>query len=377
MQIAALVIATIIPLLALFLIYRLDLYKTGTYRAIIICFVAGAVAFWLASMTNRMLLTRGWVSREDIIRYVAPLIEEILKGLILFYFVRKANFTYFVEGAIYGFAVGISFAVLENYQYVLAAQNAGFSVAVSRVLSTNLIHASTCGILGISLGLARFQKKVINQVLLNLGGVVVAILLHGAYNNMVSRVTSGILLIFAVASGMAAATVIIIAMRAGLKQEKKFIEEQLGDPDRVTQSEVNAIKRLDKAHDLMKPIVEKFGSKKAGQIEKFLILQARMGILRESLNRFNDEKMKQGVLLQIEKLGKEMNELRRQVGSYAMLYLRHTVLTGSSPLWNRLEAIIQAQTATRVKDNTPSVWDKLKQKQETMQKQTNKPDEES
>lgn len=363
MQIIALLIASIIPLLALFLIYKLDLYKTGDFRSILICFLAGVVGFWVASLANRTTINLGWLSRMSVICFSAPILEEICKGLVLLYFVRRPNFTYFVEGAIYGFAAGIGFAIFENFQYVLAAQGAGLSVAIARVLSTNLIHATTCGLLGIALGLARFQRG--NRVaLVGLAGLCVAMLLHIGYNNLVTRVSSGLLLIYAVICGLGGAGIIALAIRRGLKEEKTWIEEKLGMADRVTGEEAAAVQRISSVHDVLKPLAQRFGDQKVAQIERFLIVQARLGILRKSLDKLDDERMKKSVKEQMDKLFIEMDAARRDVGSYAMLYLRYTFLEDAGPLWGHLEDAIQERAAARPTTGGANVWATLKTRQD-------------
>jgi RsiW-degrading membrane proteinase PrsW (M82 family) len=364
MQIPAFVIAAVIPLLALYIIYRLDLYKTGEPRAIWMCLMAGVVAFWTASLINRTTISQGWLARMDVVRYSAPMIEEILKGLLLWYLVSRPKFTYFVEGAVYGFAAGMGFAIFENFQYIASAGGAGFAVAASRVISTNLIHATTCGILGIALGAARF-KRSFGKIQISIAGLLVAILLHVGFNNLVTRVNSGLLLVYAASCGLAGAGLIALLIQRGLKEEKIWIEEKLGMLDRVTSGEAAIVQRLEKVHELLKPLAERFGNKKAAQIEHFLIIQARMGILRKSLDKLSDERMKRSVEDQINRLRAEMDEARRQVGSYAMLYLRHTIPENASPLWGRLEALIQERAAApRPTGGGMNVWETLKLRQE-------------
>lgn len=363
MQIVALLIASLIPLLALYLIYKLDLYKTGNFRSILICFLAGVVGFWAASMINRTTISLGWLPRTSVVRYSAPVLEEICKGLVLLYLVRRPNFTYFVEGAIYGFAAGIGFAIFENYQYILAANNAGLSVAVGRVLSTNLIHATTCGLLGIALGLARFQRGY-RVAMFSLAGLILAMLLHVGFNNLVTRVNSGLLLVYAAACGLGGAGVIALAIRRGLKEEKSWIEETLGMNDRVTSYEANAVQSMKNVHEILKPLAQRFGDKKAAQIERFLVIQARLGILRKSLEKLNDERMKRSVEEQMAKLRLEMDAARREVGSYAMLYLRHTFLESASPLWGRLETAIQEKAAARPASGGIDLYANLRKRQD-------------
>ena len=367
MQILAFVIAFVIPLLSLYLIYKLDLYKTGEFRMVLTCFISGAVAFWMASLINSTTYSRGWVDRMDIIRYSAPIVEEILKGLLLWFLVRRPKFTYFVEGAIYGFAAGVGFAIFENYQYILGAGGAGFGVAISRVISTNLMHATTTSLLGIALGYARFERLP-RLVLVSLAGMLAAILVHMGFNNLVTRVTSGLLLVYAAACGLAGASLIAFIIQRGLKEEKAWIEEKLGMADRVTRGEAAVVQRIEKMDEILEPLAERFGEKKAAQIERFLITQARLGILRKSLDKLSDERMKRSVDEQMNKLRLEMDVARRDVGSYAMLYLRHTFPEDSSPLWGRLESAIQERAAARPASGGVNLWANLKSRQEEQKK---------
>lgn len=367
MQILALVIASLIPLLSLYLIYQLDLYKTGEFRAILVSFISGALAFWAASLINRAIYDQNLVETINIIRYSAPLVEEILKGLLLWYLVRRPKFTYFVEGAVYGFAAGVGFAIFENYEYILAATDTGFGVAISRVISTNLMHATTTALLGIALGYAR-SERLPRLILVSLAGLMTAILVHMGFNNLVTRVTSEWLLGYAAACGLAGAGLIAFIIQRGLKEEKLWIEEKLGMADRVTKGEAAVVQRMENMQEILEPLAERFGEKKAAQIERFLVTQARLGILRKSLDKLSDERMKRSVEEQMNKLRTEMDAARRAVGSYAMLYLRHTFPENSSPLWGRLETAIQERAAARPASGGVNLWANLKSRQEEQKK---------
>lgn len=357
-------IAVVIPLLALAAIYWFDVYKTGQFKIILASFGVGIIAFVLASEINKFTIGGGYLERMDVIRYSAPILEEILKGAILFYLVRRANFTYFVEGAVYGFAVGIGFAVVENFQYINAAPDASLIVAGSRVVSTNLIHAATSSVLGIILGRARFERGLPRQALFGLAGMLIAMVLHVAYNNLVTRVDVSLLLIFAIACGAVSAGVIAYFVRSGFKEARAMLEESLGMADRVTSGEAAVVTRMDTIDTLLKPMRERFGDKKAEQIRRFLLAQARMGLLRKSLEKLDNESMKRSIEQEISKLRVEIDEARREVGSYAMLYLRHTIPEDASPLWGRLEAVIQERAAAPKQAGGMNLWANLQNRQQ-------------
>jgi RsiW-degrading membrane proteinase PrsW (M82 family) len=363
MQILAFLIAVAVPLLSLFAIYRLDLYKTGQFKIIWLSFSAGNLGLVGAVLINRAALDLG-VARETVIVFMAPVVEEILKGLLLLALVRRPNFTYFVEGAIYGFAAGIGFAVAENFMYIAAAGSSGLGVAIGRVISTNLIHASATAVLGIALGLTRFRPAG-RQIGIGLAGLLTAMLLHIVYNNLLSNVHGSVLLMLinAAACGLGGAGIIVFAIRRGLKEEKAWIEETLGVVDRVTRQEVAVVQHIENVQDILKPLAERFGSQKAAQIERFLFIQARLGILRKSLDKMTDERMKHSVEAQISQLRIEMDSARRQVGIHAMLYLRMTLPEDNSPVWVHLEEAIQKKMAARPIAGGMNVWASLMARQ--------------
>jgi hypothetical protein len=78
--------------------------------------------------------------------------------------------------------------------------------------------------------------------------------------------------------------------------------------------------------------------------------------------------MKQSVEQQMEKLRTEMDIARRGVGSYAMLYLRHTLPENASPLWGRIESAIQERAAARPVGSGPNLWANLKTRQAEQKK---------
>lgn len=363
MNIIALAIATAIPLVVLYIIYTLDLYKTGAFRNVLMCFVWGGAAFAGAYFTNRTIFTQGLASRDTIIEFIAPVVEEILKALILFYLVRRPSFTYFVDGAIYGFAAGMGFAVFENYEYILESADSGLGLAISRVLSTNLVHASASALVGVALGLSRFRRAW-GKVGLILGGLAAAMLLHIAFNNVVTRVESSLLLVFSAVIGIGAAGFIAFLIFRGLAEEKAWIEEKLGDADRVTRQEAAYVNRLADVTELLKPLEQFFGEEKMPQVERFLVIQARLGILRKTLDKLNDDKMRGAVEKQMADLRAEMDALRKGLGAYNMLHLRGILPSEASPLWSRMGDLITERAAARSASGSagPNLWASLNQR---------------
>ena len=365
MILPALLIAILIPALVLYWMRTLDLYRTGEFRLLLACFGGGVLGFGLAFLVNRTLILNGVISNINVVRFSAPVAEEILKALILFLVVRSSRFTYFVDGALYGFAAGVGFAIVENIEYILGAPGAALGIAVTRVISTNLMHAAATAVIGVSFGLARFERAP-RRTLLVLAGFALAMALHMVFNNLVTRVSSPlVLLLCAVLIGMGGAGFVVWTIRRGLREEKGWIEEKLGMADRVTTGEAAVVQRMDQLKALLAPLAKRFGAEKADQMEQLLLLQARLGILRKTIEKLSsDERMRKNVEAQADEVYQQMEALRRALGPYVMLYLRNIFPENASPVWQRLETILAEKAASRARGEAPAVnvWATLGQR---------------
>jgi hypothetical protein len=267
-------------------------------------------------------------------------LEEVLKSLILFFLIRRSKFTYFVDAVIYGFAIGIGFAIVENYEYLLGHSDTALSIAIGRVLSTNLIHAACSATIGIGLGLVRFQHGL-GKVIYSLSSYTVAILLHLGFNNLVTRLDSALLLLYAAVVGFSATIFIVVVIRRGLMEEKHWIEEKLGMIDRVTAGEAAIVNRWEDSKTILEPLKLRFGTQKTAQIERFLLAQARLGILRKTLDKIPDENTRASVREEMAEVRQEMDKARREVGTYCMIYVRDIFPETSNALWGQLVNAIE------------------------------------
>ena len=335
----ALVIAFIIPLAFLYIIRTRDLYGTGNFSYVVITIAWGVVAYYMAAQINPWLINSGLASRVTVLRVIGPIIEEVLKSLILIYLVQRADFNYVVDGALYGFGTGIGFAIIENYEYITGNPGAAVFIAIARVFSTNLVHATGSGVIGAALSVNRAQSGS-RGFLWVLLGYMFSMGLHIGFNTFVN--TGGIL-IYAVVIGMAGLGLIYMAIRRGMDVQKEWIAEKLGDVNRVTQSEVKALGNIEESMDeLLKPVKLQFGETKAEQVKELLSVQAEMGIKTKLLDTTNNDTKKQEMIRLIEELRNDMEVLRKEIGPYCMMFVRGTYLSQESNLWGSIADRIAA-----------------------------------
>jgi RsiW-degrading membrane proteinase PrsW (M82 family) len=366
MAYAALFMATAVPLLFLYLIHTLDLYGTGSTRAIAFSFAWGAASVFMALAIYRLAHDQlGLLSEQALVRYMAPVVEETIKALALLYLIRRPTFTYFIDGAVYGFATGVGFAVFENYLYIFQNLDIGLGTALGRVLSTNLMHASAGAMVGIALGVSRFRRFRGRALFLS-GGLSLAILLHAVFNHLVARSAERQLFLFAVGVGLCGVAFTALVIRRGLATEKVWIAETLGLANRITPAESTAARRLEHADSLLDPLRTLFGDRKASQIEELLLLQAQLGILRKTRERSHQRpRTQQAISREIELKQERMEEVRRGIGAYTMASLRALFPVEGNPMWQRLAQQLATpdRTAQPAAENLFALLEARRQKQ--------------
>lgn len=161
----------------------LDSYRLLTRRQVAFSLAWGALAAVAAFAANRLLLDPGGIDPVVLRRYLAPPIEETLKAALVAALVARARVGFLVDAAVHGFAAGAGFALVENAWYAHALGEPSPWLWVLRGLGTAVLHGSTTAIVAIT------AKAVADQhhragVLAAVPGLILAIVIHSAYNHL-------------------------------------------------------------------------------------------------------------------------------------------------------------------------------------------------
>lgn len=340
----ALLFGIAIPLIFLYLVRTLDLYASGNFGVVVTCLLWGVAAFGLAYQVNTFVLR--WVTLSLLVTLVAPMSEEVLKSGILVYYVRRTYFTYFVDGAIYGFAAGVGFAVLETLCYVLM-HGGDLGLSLLRSFSTSLMHGSSSALVGVVLGRFRFAGGRTRAVALVMGWGV-AMLLHATFNRVLNQPPGFAIQIVAVLIGLTGVLVTVAFICWGLRQERQWLCTTLGLTVGVSTGEAAVVQQLADLDRLLAPVAERFGAQKQQQVATLLRLQARLGLKRKAQELIPVAALRAQLAVEIIDMRREMDELRRAVGVYCMAYVRSILPPTGEPLWAQLEtALAEPRTPTR------------------------------
>jgi RsiW-degrading membrane proteinase PrsW (M82 family) len=161
----------------------LDSYKLVKLRVVVAVVACGALVAGASYVANGLMLDVIEIDLAHYSRYVAPLIEELLKGLIIVFLIRSHRIGFLVDAAIFGFAVGTGFAMVENVYFLGLIPDAGLGTWIVRGFGTAIMHGGATAIFAVSgLALQERSKRANLQALLP--GYALAAVLHSGYNHL-------------------------------------------------------------------------------------------------------------------------------------------------------------------------------------------------
>jgi RsiW-degrading membrane proteinase PrsW (M82 family) len=160
----------------------MDSYKLVSLKLVLAVIVVGGLTAFAAMHVNGWLIGELGMELRSYARYVAPVVEESLKALVIIYLFRSNRIGFLVDSAIMGFAVGAGFALVENFFYLQTLGVASMGVWIVRGFGTAIMHGGVMAMFAImSQTLTERQMKI--NPLYYLPGLLAAISLHSVYNH--------------------------------------------------------------------------------------------------------------------------------------------------------------------------------------------------
>ena len=123
-------------LLYLVLIWKFDRYDREPFKLVFTNYLWGALGAIVLAILGSFLLTSiaSIFIKEDLqlSRFgaivVAPVVEEITKGMFLLITIANRKFDNITDGIVYGGAIGLGFGMTENFLYFITYTKFTFQV---------------------------------------------------------------------------------------------------------------------------------------------------------------------------------------------------------------------------------------------------------
>ncbi len=188
----------------------LDRYEPEPRSLLAAGLLWGAFVATAAALVFQGVGTVGGASQEDSLGVIAPVTEEVTKGvfLLLLLWWRRHELDGVLDGIVYAGMVGIGFAFTENLLYLAAAYDGGpefgpggsaalTGTFILRCLISPFAHPFFTAFTGIGVGLAISSRKGSVKLAAPLCGLVLAIALHSIWNISALAGTSGFFMVYA------------------------------------------------------------------------------------------------------------------------------------------------------------------------------------
>ena len=144
-------------------------------------FIAGIVISILAYYINDYFYSLELFSKNNYFTFAFPVIEEILKYLLLIFIFKKNYIGFMTDGAIYGFLIGSGFAFSENIYYYLNIEDTNLMLNIIRGFGTAIMHGCTVSFAGILLVFLTDMYKMKKTISILLA-IIPSFVIHSFYN---------------------------------------------------------------------------------------------------------------------------------------------------------------------------------------------------
>ena len=160
----------------------LDSFKLVKLRAILITIAVGGVSALASLAVNTLLMDATPLEAGVFPRYVAPVVEEVLKAAYMVYLIRSKRVGFMVDAALFGFALGAGFAFVENIVYLRSLPSATLFVWAIRGFGTAVMHGGTTAIFAV---ISKNSADITSSETLSifLPGLLTAMVIHSFFNH--------------------------------------------------------------------------------------------------------------------------------------------------------------------------------------------------
>jgi len=188
-------------LLFLLLLVWLDSYKLVSVRLVVTVMLWGVVAAVACYLANGALIPRTGLAIAPYSRYVAPVVEEVAKGIVIVALIRTHRIGFLIDAAILGFAVGAGFAIVENLQFQRMLADAGVATWLVRGFGTAIMHGGVTATFAM-MSLVSVERGRLRGALAFVPPLALAVVLHSAYNHLVGAPLVATLVVLVVLPGV-------------------------------------------------------------------------------------------------------------------------------------------------------------------------------
>jgi len=314
-------------LLFLACLFLLDSFKLVRINTLIACvswgILCAAAGFFLNTLMARWLA----IDFHFLSRYIAPVMEETLKALIIFYLISNKKIGFMIDAAIYGFATGAGYSCVENIWYLINTPlEYNLITSIIRGFGTAIMHGGCTSVMAV-LFIGGINRTG-NRLLAILPGLLLVILLHAGFNQFLLNPLVQTLLIVVLLP-----VVFAFVFRSGHAKLQHWLEIEFNSEVEL----LNMIRKGEfsstKAGSYLLSVKERFAPETIVDMYCYISLNLELSIKakRNLMLKENGFPMMMEDDLQAKLV--ELNQLRKQIGTIGELTLAPLIRMNYRDLW--------------------------------------------
>jgi RsiW-degrading membrane proteinase PrsW (M82 family) len=310
-----------------FILVYLDSYKLVGIRWVMGVIIAGGITAGLSYLINVNFLDFLEIQFTTYARYISPFIEEILKAAIILALLRMHRIGFLVDAAIFGFAVGAGFAMIENLYFLQYLPETNAGVWIVRGFGTAIMHGGATAIFAVA-GRALMSAKKNLGLIAFIPGLLIATIAHSIFNHFFFS---------PILNAISVLVVLPMLMAVVFQQSEKSVEEWLDvgfDADTELLELINS-GELSESHvgEYLHSLKEKFEGAIVADLLCYLRLHVELAIRAKGLLMMRESGFQNTPGEMTRAKLEEMKYLEKSIGATGKLAIRPFLQMSRKDLW--------------------------------------------
>ncbi|MFA6713198.1 MAG: PrsW family glutamic-type intramembrane protease [Bacteroidales bacterium] len=176
------IVIIILPIvLLLIFLFLLGSFKLIIKKYLIISILWGMLCSIMCYFINRHIGNKVDLEYETLSQYIFPAIEEIFKSIFILFLILKKRIGFIVDAAIYGFAIGTGFSMIENIFYLQTFEGTILTWII-RCFGIAIMHGGCTALFSVIIIGTKSQRKNISlQIIFSF---LIVYIIHSAFNHL-------------------------------------------------------------------------------------------------------------------------------------------------------------------------------------------------
>jgi RsiW-degrading membrane proteinase PrsW (M82 family) len=314
-------------ILLLTFLFLLDSFNLVRVKTLILCLLLG-VACALSSYYLNTFIAKGLdLDYTFLSRYIGPVTEETMKALVVFYLIFRKKIGFMVDGAVYGFAIGAGFSLLENIYFLInSPEEFNLLTWIIRGFGTAIMHGGCTAFFALLFvgGISRSANKFKAAI----PALLIATLFHSGFNHFpFNPVLQTVLLIVLLPLGF------ILVFKFSNSKLQQWLEIEFNSEIEILNMIRNGKFGSTKAGEYLRSLKEHFSKETILDMYCYIELYLELSIKAKRNLMLQENEFPIIIEADLPSKLKELSQLRKQIGRVGELALEPLIRMDYRNLW--------------------------------------------